>query len=59
MSYYGPLLFELKSVRSFVSLLAQEVREALVQERDRMAVLLTQIPFLTPYPSNANFILCR
>jgi histidinol-phosphate aminotransferase len=28
-------------------------------ERERLARLLTEIPYLRPYPSQANFILCR
>ena len=36
----------------------QQVRDALVQERERLASLLTDIPFLSPYPSSSNFILC-
>jgi histidinol-phosphate aminotransferase len=31
----------------------------LVAERDRMAGLLGQFDFLRPYPSRANFVLCR
>eukprot|EP00239_Pterosperma_sp_CCMP1384_P003514 CAMPEP_0197850944 /NCGR_PEP_ID=MMETSP1438-20131217/16829_1 /TAXON_ID=1461541 /ORGANISM="Pterosperma sp., Strain CCMP1384" /LENGTH=367 /DNA_ID=CAMNT_0043464369 /DNA_START=293 /DNA_END=1396 /DNA_ORIENTATION=- len=35
------------------------VKDALVKERDNMFEQLASLPFLTPYPSNANFILCR
>jgi histidinol-phosphate aminotransferase len=31
----------------------------LVAERERLAMLLAGIPYLRPYPSRANFILCR
>jgi histidinol-phosphate aminotransferase len=37
----------------------QEVREALVKERQRLFGFLQSIPFLEPYPSSANFILCK
>jgi histidinol-phosphate aminotransferase len=37
-----------------------EGKVALVmQERDRLAQLLSDIPYLRPYPSHSNFILCR
>ncbi|KAK6246610.1 hypothetical protein QUC31_001356 [Theobroma cacao] len=35
------------------------VKEALVQERDRLFKLLKEVPFLNPYPSYSNFILCE
>ncbi|XVF29983.1 hypothetical protein REPUB_Repub16aG0018300 [Reevesia pubescens] len=35
------------------------VKEALVQERDRLFKLLKAVPFLNPYPSYSNFILCE
>ncbi|KAE8693399.1 Histidinol-phosphate aminotransferase [Hibiscus syriacus] len=35
------------------------VKEALVQERDRLFKLLQEVPFLNPYPSYSNFILCE
>jgi histidinol-phosphate aminotransferase len=35
------------------------VREALVAERQRLVTLLGEVPFLEPYPSSANFILCK
>ncbi|KAE8733557.1 Histidinol-phosphate aminotransferase [Hibiscus syriacus] len=35
------------------------VKEALVQERDRLFRLLQEVPFLNPYPSYSNFILCE
>jgi histidinol-phosphate aminotransferase len=37
----------------------QRVRDALVLERERLLGMLQQISFLEPYPSSANFILCR
>ena len=37
----------------------QMVRDALVQERQRLYQQLQGIPFLEPYPSEANFILCK
>jgi histidinol-phosphate aminotransferase len=36
-----------------------DVVARLTAERDRMAVLLAGIDYLRPYPSRANFILCR
>ncbi|MCZ7670803.1 MAG: aminotransferase class I/II-fold pyridoxal phosphate-dependent enzyme [Chloroflexi bacterium] len=33
--------------------------QALVAERQRMSRELAQIPYLQPYPSQSNFILCR
>lgn len=36
----------------------QDVKEALVNERERLFVELKGISFLEPYPSHANFILC-
>jgi histidinol-phosphate aminotransferase len=35
------------------------VREALVAERQRLVALLGEVPYLEPYPSAANFILCK
>ncbi|GLT58759.1 hypothetical protein SLA2020_316280 [Shorea laevis] len=37
----------------------EEVKEALVNERDRLFKLLKEVPFLNPYPSYSNFILCE
>ncbi|XP_057973299.1 histidinol-phosphate aminotransferase, chloroplastic [Malania oleifera] len=37
----------------------ETVKEALVQERDRLYNLLKEVPFLNPYPSYSNFILCE
>ena len=34
------------------------VKEALVAERERLFGLLQQVPVLSPFPSQANFILC-
>lgn len=39
--------------------LLQTVRDALVSERERLFSELQQIPYLEPYPSHANFILCK
>lgn len=36
----------------------EDVKEALVNERERLFVELKGISFLEPYPSHANFILC-
>lgn len=35
------------------------MKEALVQERERLFNLLKEVPFLNPYPSHSNFILCE
>ncbi|XVF30365.1 hypothetical protein REPUB_Repub16aG0051100 [Reevesia pubescens] len=35
------------------------VKEALVQERDRLFKLLKEVPFLNPCPNYSNFILCK
>lgn len=35
------------------------VRDALVSERSRLSALLSSFPALSPFPSEANFILCR
>ncbi|KAK9071776.1 hypothetical protein SSX86_008205 [Deinandra increscens subsp. villosa] len=37
----------------------EKVKVALVQERERLYKLLKQVPFLNPYPSYSNFILCE
>ena len=37
----------------------QRVRDALVSERQVLLEGLQEIPFLEPYPSHANFILCK
>lgn len=39
--------------------LFQNVKVALVQERKRLYKLLKEVPFLNPYPSYSNFILCE
>lgn len=39
-------------------LMLQTVKNALVKERDRLFLKLQEFPFLQPYPSHANFILC-
>ncbi|ESR47858.1 hypothetical protein CICLE_v10001274mg [Citrus x clementina] len=36
-----------------------EVKEALIKERERLFKLLKNVPFLNPYPSYSNFILCE
>lgn len=36
----------------------ENVKEALLQERERLYNLLKDVPFLNPYPSHSNFILC-
>jgi histidinol-phosphate aminotransferase len=33
--------------------------QKIIRERDRLGTLLAEIPFLEPYPSRSNFILCR
>jgi len=35
------------------------VKNLIVEERDRLFSVLADCPYLTPYPSDANFILCR
>lgn len=37
----------------------ENVKVALVQERQRLYKLLKEVPFLNPYPSYSNFILCE
>uniref|UniRef100_A0A0A0K7U5 histidinol-phosphate transaminase n=1 Tax=Cucumis sativus TaxID=3659 RepID=A0A0A0K7U5_CUCSA len=37
----------------------EKVKNALVQERERLYNLLTDVPFLNPFPSHSNFILCE
>ena len=37
----------------------QRVRDSLVEERSRLAAGLAAVPYLEPYPSAANFVLCR
>ncbi|XP_038899460.1 histidinol-phosphate aminotransferase, chloroplastic [Benincasa hispida] len=37
----------------------EKVKNALVQERERLYNLLKDVPFLNPYPSHSNFILCE
>ncbi|RAL54623.1 hypothetical protein DM860_001751 [Cuscuta australis] len=37
----------------------ENVKVALVQERERLYDLLKEVPFLDPYPSHSNFILCK
>ena len=36
-----------------------DVRQKLVDERQRLYALLQDIPFLEPHPSEANYILCQ
>jgi histidinol-phosphate aminotransferase len=35
------------------------VRDALLSERERLFEQLQQVSWLEPYPSQANFILCK
>ncbi|KAK2366425.1 histidinol phosphate aminotransferase [Trifolium repens] len=37
----------------------ENVKNALVKERDRLFDLLKEVPFLKPFPSHSNFILCE
>ncbi|KAL2524731.1 Histidinol-phosphate aminotransferase 2 [Abeliophyllum distichum] len=37
----------------------ENVKAVLVQERERLFKLLKEVPFLNPYPSYSNFILCE
>ncbi|XP_031504736.1 histidinol-phosphate aminotransferase, chloroplastic-like [Nymphaea colorata] len=37
----------------------EKVKHALVAERERLYNLLSEVPFLKPYPSHSNFILCE
>lgn len=37
----------------------QKVKETLIKERERLFKLLKDVPFLNPYPSYSNFILCE
>ncbi|KAL5776439.1 hypothetical protein ACOSP7_009365 [Xanthoceras sorbifolium] len=37
----------------------EKVKETLIQERERLFKLLKEVPFLNPYPSYSNFILCE
>ncbi|XP_004307125.1 PREDICTED: histidinol-phosphate aminotransferase, chloroplastic-like [Fragaria vesca subsp. vesca] len=37
----------------------ENVKDALLQERERLLHLLKELPFLKPYPSYSNFILCE
>ena len=37
----------------------ETVRNALVAERGRLFDILAAVPFLEPYPSAANFVLCK
>lgn len=39
--------------------LGQTVRDKLVTERARLYRALQGVPFLEPYPSESNFILCK
>ncbi|CAL8174726.1 unnamed protein product [Prunus armeniaca] len=34
-------------------------KEALLQERERLYNLVKELPFLNPYPSYSNFVLCE
>ncbi|KAJ6884703.1 histidinol-phosphate aminotransferase [Populus alba x Populus x berolinensis] len=37
----------------------EDVKNALVEERERLFKFLQEVPFLTPFPSHSNFILCE
>ncbi|KAL2893610.1 Histidinol-phosphate aminotransferase chloroplastic [Bienertia sinuspersici] len=37
----------------------ENVKEALVKEREKLYKLLQEVPFLKPFPSYSNFILCE
>ena len=37
----------------------EDVRAKLIRERNRLFSLLQDVPFLEPFPSQANFILCN
>lgn len=37
----------------------EKVKETLIKERERLFKLLKDVPFLNPYPSYSNFILCE
>lgn len=37
----------------------QRVRDALVSERQRLFEQLSAVPYLQPFPSHSNFILCK
>lgn len=37
----------------------ENVKDALLRERERLFKLLMGVPFLNPYPSHSNFILCE
>ncbi|CAL9077300.1 histidinol-phosphate aminotransferase, chloroplastic-like isoform X2 [Musa acuminata AAA Group] len=37
----------------------EKVKNSLVQERERLFSLLKEVPYLKPYPSYSNFILCE
>jgi histidinol-phosphate aminotransferase len=39
--------------------LCKNVKNLLLQERERLYDLLKGIPFLKPFPSHSNFILCE
>lgn len=37
----------------------ERTRDLLVAERERMSAQLAEVPFLEPYPSHSNFVLCK
>ena len=47
------------TLNPFLNTSPPKVRDALVSERRRLTGLLAAVPFLEPYPSHANFVLCR
>ena len=52
------ILFSHSVCTEFCTVL-QDVKDKLVAERERLFSVLSDCPFLTPYPSAANFILCK
>jgi len=48
-----------RNLRWSTSFPHQTVKDLLIKERERLFGVLLECSFLTPYPSAANFILCR
>ena len=46
-------------IQSHASAYLQRVRDALVSERQRLQQGLGAVPYLQPFPSHSNFILCK
>jgi histidinol-phosphate aminotransferase len=58
--YNVPVATQVAGLASLADLDSLQANVArLVAERDRLAEALSEIPYLRPYPSHANFILCR